>query len=94
MNAIEAVRLAKHHVLDLFAEEDIKNIGLEEVEFNELDNEWSITIGFSRPWDEPNTLLGSALASQMGTPKRSYKVVLISNSDARVISVKNREVKS
>jgi hypothetical protein len=94
MNANEAVRLAKLHVLDLFAEENIKNIGLEEVEFNESDNEWSITIGFSRPWDEPNSLLSAALVSQMGNPKRSYKVVLISNLDARVISVKNREVKS
>jgi len=94
MDAKEAVRLAKQHVLELFAEEAIKNIGLEEVEFDELDDAWSITIGFSRPWDEPNSLLGATLASQMGIPKRTYKVVLISNSDARVISVKNREVKS
>ncbi len=94
MDAKEAVKLAKQHVLDLFAEEAIMNIGLEEVEFNELNDTWSITIGFSRPWDQSHSLLGAALASQMGIPSRSYKVVLISESDARIISVKNREVKS
>lgn len=94
MDAKEAVRLAKQHVLDLFAEEAIMDIGLEEVEFNELDNTWSITIGFSRPWDQAHSILGATLAGQMGIPRRSYKVVLISGSDAKVISVKNREVKS
>jgi len=94
MDAKEAVRLAKRHVLDLFAEEEILDIGLEEVEFNELDDTWSITIGFSRPWDQPRSILGPTLSSQMGIRSRSYKVVLISDSDANVISVKNREVKS
>jgi len=94
MDAKEAVRLAKQHVLDLFAEEAIMDIGLEEVEFNELDDTWSITIGFSRPWDQANSILGASLVGQMGIPRRSYKVVLISGSDTKVISVKNREVKS
>lgn len=94
MDAKEAVRLAKQHVRYLFAEETITDMGLEEVEFNESDDTWSITIGFSRPWDQPCPIFGPALYSQMEVPRRSYKAILISGSDAKIISVKDREVKS
>jgi len=91
MDVNEAVRLAKQYVFELFATEGVENIGLEEVEFNEVGNTWSITIGFSRPWDhQPNPF--ASLSSR--TPKRSYKVIRISDADAKVISVKNREVES
>lgn len=93
MDVKEAVRLAKHHVIELFKEEEITNLGLEEVEFDEATNAWSVTIGFSRPWDQPRSAI-AALAGQMLYPRRSYKVILISNDNAEVISVKNREVES
>jgi len=93
MNVKEAVKLAKEHAIDLFAEESVKNLGLEEVYFDEGANTWSVTIGFSRPWDEPRSSF-AALAGQMLYPKRSYKVILISDGNAKVISVKNREVET
>jgi hypothetical protein len=93
MDVKEVVKLAKQHVIDLFAEEKIMNLGLEEVEFDEATNTWSVTIGFSRPWDEPRSSF-AALAGQMLYPKRSYKVILVSDGAAKVLSVKNREVKS
>lgn len=42
----EAVKLARQFAADLFAGEDIKNLGLEEVVFEESDNEWRITLGY------------------------------------------------
>nr|WP_313973832.1 hypothetical protein [uncultured Psychrobacter sp.] len=42
----EAVKLARQFAADLFAGEDIKNLGLEEVVFKEPDNEWQITLGY------------------------------------------------
>ncbi len=93
MDVKEAVKLAKHHVIDLFAEEKVTNLGLEEVEFDDATNTWSVTIGFSRPWDEPRSSF-AALAGQMLYPKRSYKVILISDDAGKVLSIKNREVKS
>jgi hypothetical protein len=90
MDVKQAVSLAKQHVLDLFSEEQLSNLGLEEVEFDDPDNEWRVTLGFSRPWDDPKNVF--AAFSREGTyPKRSFKVVRISNGTGQVLSVKNRE---
>lgn len=88
MNVKEAVSAAKQYIQELFADETITNLGLEEVEFNESMKEWQVTIGFSRPWDRLGGLSGLATyPNQM----RSYKVVRISNETKSIISVKNRE---
>lgn len=42
----EAVKLARQFAAALFEGEDIKNLGLEEVVFEESDNEWRITLGY------------------------------------------------
>jgi hypothetical protein len=94
MNVKQAVAQAKHSISELFADESVFNIGLEEVEFDNAANTWAVTIGFSRPWDEQprNTL--AALTTPAG-PKRAYKTVLISNDDTDQghlpLSVKNRD---
>ena len=92
MNVKEAVELAKDHIRDLFEKEQISNPGLEEVEFDDHSRTWNVTIGFSRPWDEaPNAL--AAMAQQISTPNRSYKVVSIDDPTGTVRSLKNRETK-
>jgi len=42
----EAVKIARNFASDLFVDEDIKNLGLEEVIFKESDNEWQVTLGY------------------------------------------------
>ena len=91
MNVKEAVRLAKQHILDLFAEEKVTNLGLEEVEFDEHANEWIVTLGFSRPWDEPRNPL--AALTQTLYVRRTYKVVRVASGSEQVLSVKTHEVK-
>lgn len=91
MDVKEAVSVAKKYVHDLFGEEKIANLGLEEVIFEEKSKSWLITVGFSRPWDAPNTYGGILPA---GDPKRSYKVVKISDADQKVLSVKERTLLS
>lgn len=90
MNVKEAVKLAKEYVLDLFAEENITNLGLEEVNFYDADGEWIVTLGFSRPWDEPRNTLASLAQSTL--PRRSYKIVRI-DDNGQVKGVKNRDGK-
>ena len=53
MDVKEAAKLAKDYVVDLFAEEGIGNVGLEEIELRPGPDGsfWSVTVGFSRPWD-------------------------------------------
>ncbi len=89
MNVKEAVIQAKKEIINLFADENLTNIGLEEVELDDKANEWRVTIGFSRPWDTPKNTF-AALADS--SPKRSYKLVRISNATNEAISIRNREV--
>ena len=86
MDVKEAVQVAKSYVIELFAEEGIVDVGLEEVDI-ELSDTWVVTIGFSRPW---NRNIGSVLG---GRPSRSYKAIRIQDGDGKVLSVKDRALR-
>ena len=91
MDVKEAVQTAKEYLLDLFEGEQITNVGLEEVVFEELSDCWKITIGFSRPWDHKSTLrvtLGD------GLPARSYKVLSVNDDSGKVESLTDRFLKA
>jgi hypothetical protein len=85
MDAKQAVGIAKDYIADLFAPEQIRNLGLEEVEFDQGEGVWFVTIGFARPWEQSGFLARSGLAEP-----RSFKILRISNEDGRVFSVKDR----
>ena len=51
MDVKDAVNAAKTYVAQLFADEGLSNLGLEEVEFDDGSGAWRVTVGFSRPWD-------------------------------------------
>jgi hypothetical protein len=88
MDVVEAVSTAKKHILNLFEDEKISHLGLEEAFFDENQNVWHITLGFSRPWDNPQSALQALTQASTGL-KRSYKVIEISEKDNKVLSVKN-----
>ena len=56
MDVKAVAQRAKTYVVDLFDDEEISNVGLEEVEFDDSVDRWIVTIGFSRPWDQKNSL--------------------------------------
>ena len=87
MDVKEAVAVAKDYVGDLYAGEEIADLGLEEVEFDHVSNEWSVTIGFLRPW---NRTLPDALALARRASARSYKVLRIDDDSGEVKSLKDR----
>ncbi len=87
MDVKEAVQAAKEHVAEIFADEPIENVGLEEVEFDELNGVWAVTIGFSRYWDRSMDNVFRALGTA-----RDFKVVRIEDETGRVQSVKHRAV--
>ena len=90
MDVKEAVAAAKSYIVDLFAEENISDLGLEEVSLDEQAGQWLVTVGFARPWDKAAS--GFAAVLQAGVnPRRSYKVVRISDNTGTVVSVNNRE---
>ena len=88
MDVKEAVQTAKEHVAEIFADESIANVGLEEVEFDELNNVWAITIGFSRFWGRP----GDLIRALDGDTARTFKIVRVEDGSGRVQSVKHRHV--
>ena len=89
MEVKEAVRTAKAHVTELFADENIREVGLEEVNFDPVNNRWKITIGFSRHWDSVHkSNLAAALADRR--PARSYKVVVINDETGQADSLTDR----
>ena len=85
MDVKEAAKLAKEYVADLFKDEGISNVGLEEIE--QGGRFWEVTVGFSRPWDQGG--LATITLGQKGL-RRSFKVIRIDNQTRTVTSVKDR----
>lgn len=52
MEVREAVGIAKEYVRELFSDEQIRKLGLEEIDFVDdgPHSHWKITIGFVREW--------------------------------------------
>ena len=87
MDVKDAVRAARDFVALMYHDEEITDIGLEEVEFDECSEHWRVTIGFSRPWDKTKSV--PIRIADVQRP-RFYKVVRISDSDGEIISLKDR----
>jgi|SRR5215469_2810382 hypothetical protein len=92
MDVKEAISRAKQYVQEIYADEGVTNLGLEEVEHAvATGGNWVITLGFSRPWNTPRTRAQEILEN-LGSAsplKRSYKVITMAD-DGTVLSMKNR----
>jgi hypothetical protein len=90
MDVKEAIATAKRYVEDIYADEQVTALTVEEVEYLPSAGNWLITIGFSRAGSAPRTRAQEVLEN-MGAftnLKRSEKVVTISD-DGAVRSMKN-----
>lgn len=88
MDISEAVLTAKKWVATMFADEGIINLGLEEAYFDESHDVWHITLGFSRPWDNPQNVLQTIIQTPV-VPKRTYKIVEIPDKGDKQPIIKN-----
>jgi hypothetical protein len=93
MDVRDAIKAAKDYVANVYADERVMNIGLEETEFDEATGTWSITIGFSRPWNALQSTRSALLESLGANPpvRRSYKVVHV-NSAGQAVSMSHRKM--
>ena len=89
MNVKEAVSVAKKWLIDVMADEQIMNVGLEEVEFHEQSGLWTVTLGFSRPWNSTKNALLAITGEQ--TTRRAYRSLTIDDSNGKVIAMKRSE---
>ncbi|MGA3061719.1 MAG: hypothetical protein ABSD90_00665 [Methylocystis sp.] len=90
MDVKQAVSTAKSYVGELFASEDISELGLEEVSLDESSGQWLVTVGFARPWEKEAPVLSDLLRGTKPYPRRSYKIVRISDKTGSVVAVQNR----
>ncbi|MCJ2138178.1 hypothetical protein MKK69_29710 [Methylobacterium sp. J-026] len=82
----DAVARARTWLLATMSDENITNLGLEEVEH--CPGYWNITLGFSRPWDEARnavTVLSGAVIM-----RRTYKVITVDEVTGEIIAMRNR----
>lgn len=91
MDDKKAIRIAKDYVSDRLADEQVTNIGLEEVELSAGEDAWNITIGFSRPWNTPRSRAQEVMESlgAVASLKRSFKVIKV-GQDGKVLSMKSK----
>ncbi len=91
MDVKEAIAAAKKYVSEVYAEERVTNLGLEEVEHVLPAGNWVITLGFSRPWNTPRTRAQEVLENlgAVSSLRRSYKVITMAD-DGTVLSMRSR----
>lgn len=84
MDVKEAVRTAKHWVLDVMDDEHPENLGLEEVDYNDEKQQWRITLGFSRPWNSPGGPLANTILGAPAPWKRAYRTIIVDDRNGEV----------
>lgn len=88
MDVTKAVQAARMHISEIFAGEMLTDIGLEEVRFDDGENVWLITVGFSRPWDDPNRHGGGF--GESTPPQRTYMTVRLDDATGKALELTRR----
>jgi len=84
-----AVRAAKQWLAQIYADESITRIGLEEVRWR--DGNWEITLGFNRADPDASEAL-PGMGDLFARRSRVYKVLVVAGNDNRVMEMRDREV--
>ena len=79
MNAEQAIQKARDLVVTFFQDQGISRVGLEELNFDYEEDQWTITIGYERNWND---------ASQFGELIRVYKQLTLDES-GELIRIRN-----
>ena len=82
-----AVEIAKSQIQELFEDEGIVNVGLEEVVHDPDAKRWKITIGFARSWEQDAPLVNQLFKSRS---PRTYKMVMIDDDTSQIVAVTDR----
>lgn len=91
MDVKEATRAARDYVKNVFADDNISSVSLEEIEFDDIAADWRITISFLRPSGTMSVVDMVAPALNRGkNVRRCYKTVRINDNSGCVVSVKHR----
>jgi hypothetical protein len=96
MTPKQAIAKAKSSVLEMFADEGVRDITLEEVRFDADRGHWLITIGFYRPRSAAaaQAVGGPFSFDPLTTPRlhKAFKTVRIDDESESFISIEHRAV--
>lgn len=88
-----AVQTAREQAAQLFAEESLPNLALEEIEFDEEKQHWLVTLGFDSPNRVKRKTTGSSLFPSIEEEiQREYKVFRLDSNDGHLISMSIRSL--
>lgn len=90
MDVKSAVKKAVQYIQEVFETENITNVGLEEITFDDSQSIWEVTVGFSRPWDKKPSLQLNPLLAMREPLAREYKTIFIDDETEEVKSLKIR----
>lgn len=90
MDVKEAVGIAKEFFSNLYDDEHIRNVGLEEAKFDRGSNTWKITIGFFRGPDDGTEPSDFDYKYGEIILRRSYKTVHINDANGSVELLNDR----
>lgn len=88
----EAAEIARRFVLDLYENgqgSELKNVLLEEIEYDRISNSWLVTIGFDRPYVMPSS--PGSLPPLGPQYRRAFKRVEIDDTSGKVLRMIERE---
>ena len=88
MSPKEAIAVAKTYVADLFAAEGARNVGLEELKFDDRRSVWEVTVGFTRDWELSWGQKFTADPDVRSFP-RTFKTVEVRDEDGQVLGLKH-----
>lgn len=83
MDVKDAVNKARVYIQDIYSDEQISALRLEEVEYDHREDAWKITLSFNRP--------AIGLQQLVGAP-RDYKTVIIDNPSKKVTAMRIRQL--
>ena len=85
-----AVKKAIEFLAGVYANEDLRDVRLEELELSEGDEFWNITLSYRR-YAPPARTISGAMEIIAGVPPREYKVLAVRLRDGEVRSMKIRQ---
>ena len=88
MERVEAVHAAKRYAKEIFGDEGISRIRLEEINYDADNEEWRITVGFS--YRGTATKLQANLGIDTVYGSRQYKIVHIRDRDGEFAGLTDR----
>ena len=92
MDVKSADQAAKDYVQDLYSDNNLRDLMLEEIEISEGSDEWLVTVGFSLSESKDDSAALITPSRKSRSLSRRYKIINVDAKTGQPISMKIRPV--